>query len=202
MKNIEKMYGEDSIMRLGDPTSLNAEKLLVEDLFRSYTFENKLDIVLSYQMPQGYEDAFGTFDITAKTLFLNLDVLASRPRYEAFFYLLHELRHSMQYLHPEVFDVSIQKSLPYVVLYSGECFKLVDGVWKHCRLEGSEDYFTRAYENLPYEADANRYAYETVKKLLPGDADKLEKLYSAWRPKRGFTEQEYHVLFEKIDESI
>lgn len=32
----------------------------IESAFRSYKEENKLDIALSYSMPSGYEDAFGT----------------------------------------------------------------------------------------------------------------------------------------------
>ena len=40
-----------------------------EKLFYSFVRENHLDIQLSHVMPFGYEYAFGTFDITVKTLF-------------------------------------------------------------------------------------------------------------------------------------
>ena len=36
----------------------------LEKLFSSYIKENQLDLELSYFMPPGYENAFGTFDIT------------------------------------------------------------------------------------------------------------------------------------------
>lgn len=63
--------------------------------------ERGLSVVLSWDMPQGYETANGTFDPVAKTLFLNPAVLQSAPEYEAMFYLVHELRHAEQYQHPE-----------------------------------------------------------------------------------------------------
>lgn len=188
------------VERLAEDASITSEEL--ERLFDTCIRENMLDITLSYGMPCGYEDAYGTFDVTVKTLFLNLDILSQRPRYEALFYLFHELRHAMQYLHPENFDASIRTALPYVVLYNGECFKLVDGTWRHCTLSGDGDYFMRAYENMPYEADANRYAYEAAGALLPDDAEPLKKLYSAWTPESAFADWEYRALFEKIDDRI
>lgn len=78
--------------------------------------------------------------------------------------MYHELRHAMQYLKPERFDETIQESRFYVVLYNGTCFKLVDHDWKECVLDGEEEYFTAAYLSLPYEMDANTFAYERVKR--------------------------------------
>ena len=54
-------------------------------------------------MPKGYETANGTFDPTVNTLFINKEMLQSQPEYEQMFYLFHELRHALQYLHPESF---------------------------------------------------------------------------------------------------
>ena len=67
----------------------------VEKLFYSFVMENHLDIQLSYAMPPGYEDAFGTFDTTVKTLFLNKELLENRPEFEVLFYFYHELRHAV-----------------------------------------------------------------------------------------------------------
>ena len=86
-------------------------------LVESICAERGLSVVLSWDMPQGYETANGTFDPVAKTLFLNPAVLQSAAEYEAMFYLVHELRHAEQYQHPERFDAMIRVSLPYVVLY-------------------------------------------------------------------------------------
>ena len=98
--------------------------------FDQFCGENHIEIGLSYEMPEGYETAFGSFDVVRRTLFLNLPVLQSAPEHEALFYLCHELRHALQYLRPELFDELIQTSRYYVVLYDGVCYKLVGDSWK------------------------------------------------------------------------
>ena len=75
-----------------------------EKHFRMYCEENSLTINLSFDMPEGFETANGTFDPTVNTLFINKEMLQSQPEYEQTFYLFHELRHALQYLHPERFD--------------------------------------------------------------------------------------------------
>lgn len=115
--------------------------------------DHSLDVKLSSEMPAGYETAFGTYDVTVNTLFLNEKLLERAPQWEVLYYLYHELRHAMQYQHPEKFDPKIQESRFYVVLYNGVCFKLTDNCWQECTLEGED--FTQAYLHLPYEMDAN-----------------------------------------------
>ena len=132
-------------------------------LVESICAERGLSVVLSWDMPQGYETANGTFDPVAKTLFLNPAVLQSAPEYEAMFYLVHELRHAEQYQHPERFDAMIRVSLPYVVLYDGTCFRLRGETWQECRLDGGEERFRDAYLGFPYEVDANEFAAQRVK---------------------------------------
>ena len=73
-------------------------------------------------MPKGYETANGTFDPTVNTLFINKEMLQSQPEYEQMFYLFHELRHALQYLHPERFDGLISRSRLYVIQYDGTCY--------------------------------------------------------------------------------
>lgn len=68
-------------------------------------------------MPKGYETANGTFDPTVNTLFINKEMLQSQPEYEQMFYLFHELRHALQYLHPESFDGLIARSRLYAQLH-------------------------------------------------------------------------------------
>lgn len=163
--------------------------------------ENGLSVHLSQEMPEGYEDAFGTYDVTLGTLFLNLPLLQNAPEYEGLFYLCHELRHAMQYLHPEQFDPSIRESLPYVILYNGVCFRLVENEWRECVLEGDEAYFTEAYLSLPYEIDANAFAYQQVKAQC-GDSDGLQKLYASWTPQRRWPYEEHQQLFMRIDRRL
>ena len=162
--------------------------------------EKDLKISLSFQMPPGYETANGTFDPLKKTLFLNEEVLRGVPEYEAAFYLFHELRHVEQYQHPERFDETIRRSLPYVVLYDGTCYRLNRGGWQECCLSGEED-FADIYLGLPYEVDANEYAYARVRSLC-GDSEELGKLRDFWRPKRRRPEEVYQRLFQRIDEAI
>ena len=145
-------------------------------LVGSICAERGLSVVLSWDMPQGYETANGTFDPVAKTLFLNPAVLQSAPEYEAMFYLVHELRHAEQYQHPERFDAMIRVSLPYVVLYDGTCFRLRGETWQECRLDGGEERFRDAYLGFPYEVDANRFARAaTAAGLLAAEKDLVER---------------------------
>ena len=55
-----------------------------------------IDLILSFSMPEGYETAFGTFDVETKTVFINADHLKEAHDYEKAFYLFHELRHGVQ----------------------------------------------------------------------------------------------------------
>lgn len=174
----------------------------VEKLFYSFVGENDLDIQLSYIMPSGYEDAFGTFDITVKTLFLNRDLLESESEFKVLFYFYHELRHAVQYTHPQKFPKPIRESINYVILYNGLSFKLIGGKWKSCHLVGNEEYFTLVYENLPYELDANLYAHDMVKALLPQYKSDIESLYCSWLPQRSISKEEFASIFRQIDNSI
>lgn len=38
--------------------------------FDQFCGENHIEIALSYEMPEGYETAFGSFDVVRRTLFL------------------------------------------------------------------------------------------------------------------------------------
>ena len=173
-----------------------------EKLFYSFIAENHLDIQLSYAMPSGYEDAFGTFDIAYRTLFLNRELLESRPEFEVLFYFYHELRHAMQYICPQEFPEPVRNSIQYVVLYNGSCFKLIDGEWKSCRLVGNEEFFTLVYENMPYELDANQYARDMVSSLLPDHRSDIESLFQSWLPKERLSEDDLVSIFHRIDISI
>ena len=174
----------------------------IEKLFYSFVEENHLDIQLSYAMPLGYEDAFGTFDITVKTLFLNRELLKNRPGFEVLFYFYHELRHAVQYIYPEKFSKPVRDSINYVILFNGQCFKLVEGEWKSCQLVGEEKHFTLVYENLPYELGANLYACDTVKALFPEYKSDVESLCNSWLPQESISEEELASIFHQIDASL
>ncbi len=173
----------------------------IEGFIQAFCLENGMDIQLSYDMPVGYESAYGTYDVTVNTLFLNAALLQGAPGYELLFYLFHELRHAMQYLCPMQFDTQIRESMSYVILYNGTCFKLIGNAWQECVLNGDADYFTRAYMTLPYELDANFFAYERVK-ALRGDSPELRELFEFWIPRVPFDYGEHRKLFRRIDEKL
>ena len=173
----------------------------IESIIAGFCKENSLVVTLSCDMPIGYETAYGTYDVTINTLFLNAQLLQDAPEHEVLFYLFHELRHAMQYLRPESFDPQIQESRFYVVLYNGVCYKLVGNAWQEVVLEGAEDYFTRAYMSLPYELDANSFAYERVKDIC-GNTDELQELYAFWCPKDRMSYGEHLKLFRRIDGEV
>ncbi len=172
-----------------------------ERYFNQYCDDNKLDLMLSFNMPAGYETANGTFDVESKTVFINADYLKEAPDYEKAFYLFHELRHSSQYLCPDLFSSVINRSIQYVVMYDGTCYKIVNGKYYECKLEGGVDFFTNIYLGQPYEVDANKYAYEQVKKIC-GDSDDLRKLYEFWIPSQPVPDDAYDLVYALIDEKI
>ncbi len=173
----------------------------VEVCFERYCKEHDLEIALSWEMQEGYETAFGSFDPTCRTLFLNKSLLQTAPEQEALFYLYHELRHALQYLRPELFDQQVQISRFYVILYNGVCYKLVDNTWKMSVLTGDTEHFKAAYLSLPYELDANTYAYQTVKEII-GNTAALQELASRWIPAKPLPAEELERLFCLIDRSI
>lgn len=164
-----------------------------------YCKEEKIEINISAEMPEGYENAFGTYDVLMNTLFINEKIIAALPEYEQLFYLFHELRHASQYLAPEKFSSEIQKSRFYVILYNGICFRLFENEWKECSIEGTGEYFRNLYMNLPYEKDANVFAYRKTSEIL-GDSAGLRELYSYWVPGCSFGIDEFIEVFGIIDE--
>lgn len=167
----------------------------------NYCKETGLDIRLSFNMPAGYETAFGTFDVVRNTVFLNESMMQDMPEFEALFYLYHELRHALQYLKPELFSKEIQESRFYVVLYNGTSFKLADGGWRECVLNGSEEYFTKVYLSLPYELDANAFAKEKVSSIL-GNSPQLQELASSYFPSEPLPYEELQKIFGRIDKAL
>ena len=172
-----------------------------KDVFRQYAADNGLDISLSFDMPAGYEEAYGTFDQETATVFINARMLENAPDSEKAFYLFHELRHASQYLCPEEFSDAVVRSARYVIMYDGTCYRITDGSYLECRLEGSEELFTDLYLGQPYEADANRYAYEQTEKIFGGSRE-LRELYGSWMPKRTVPDETYRQVYDLIDKEI
>lgn len=169
--------------------------------FDEYCMDENLDLKLSFDMPPGYEEANGTFDPASRTVYIHAERLCEAPDYEKAFFMFHELRHASQYLRPERFSEEIRRSLAYVIMYDGTCYKLVDGEYLECKLDGGEEVFTALYLGQPYEADANQFAYEQVRKAY-GDSEGLRELYRFCRPCHPVTPEQYDSVFSMIDEKI
>ncbi len=171
-----------------------------EKHFSWFLDEHGLDLRLSFGMPEGYGTANGTFDPDSKTVFINAELLKDAPDYEKAFYFFHELRHALQHLRPGLFGEEIRRSLRYVIMYDGTCYKLDGGRTRECRLDGGEEVFTDLYLGQPYEADANAYAYEQAKKLC-GASEGLDRLYAFWMPERPVLPEAYDPVYAAIDEN-
>lgn len=158
-------------------------------------FKNKegIDFSLSFVMPAGFENAFGTFDIEKNTLFINLEKQVDEVR--LVFTTFHELRHALQYLKPQIFSKEVQISKNYVIGYDGHCWKLVDGKWRVCKLEGYD--FLSHYLSLPAERDANDYAFK-MSCLMLGESDQLLRIYAQTQPEKLIVD--FLKIFSEIDE--
>lgn len=162
--------------------------------------QHGLTLSLSTDMPEGYETAFGTYVPDTRTLHINAALLQGAPRPDALFSLYHELRHAEQYQHPERFSAIIQQSLPYVLLYNGQCFKQTSNGWVSCQLEGDTAWFTRAYLSLPYELDANEYGCTLLER--DGLDEAAQSLRRFWIPSHPLSQEDYIALFQQIDQAI
>lgn len=169
--------------------------------FDAFCKENCLKLCLSFDMPTGYKTANGTFDFETKTVYINAECLSRTPDHEQAFFFFHELRHASQYLRPEQFSDAMIHSLAYTIMFDGTCYKLVDGKYLECKLDGGEAFFTNIYLGQPYEVDANKYAYERVMMIF-GDSEGLQKLYESWLPSCPVPNEIYDSVFALIDEKI
>lgn len=170
-------------------------------LFDSLRLEAGLVCRLSFDMPEGYEEANGMYDPETDTVFVNATLLEECPDSEKAFYLFHEFRHAEQFAHPKRFPPVIRKSLDYDIAYDGSCSKRVNGQWASCRLDGGEDRFTRLYLSQPHEIDANQFAYAKAKTLFGGD-EALESLRSFWIPSIIVSAEEYDAIYSEIDKAL
>ena len=167
-------------------------------IFEAFCEKNGLSLRLSFDMPEGFETANGTFIPEVGTVFINAQTLRDRPDCEKAFYLFHELRHAVQHLFPERFSPAVGKGRDYVIQYDGVCYKRAGGAWKACRLEGTQAYFTRLYLGQPHEMDANAFAFAQAKALL-GDSECLRRLYAFWTPEKAPKDAEYERIYALID---
>lgn len=169
----------------------------IEKILDFHIKKYKINIKISYKMPNLLKEGFGSFDVCENTLFLNGELINKKNRVRMLFTMFHELRHAQQYLFPERFSKEIQNSINYVVQYDGNCYKLENKKWKSCKLEDLD--FLNVYLGLPYELDANRYAFEkTLKIISKNEIAKLKEIYSKSKPLKN--DFDYKEIFKTIDD--
>lgn len=149
--------------------------------------------------PSDTKPPTGTLTPRARAVFINAKHLKNESDSTKAFFLFHELRHALQYLCPDQFSSTIQRSIQYIILYDGTCYKLTNERYLKCQLDGGEEYFTDLYLSLPHEVDANTFAYKSVKKLY-GDSEELKKLFNFWMPRHTISDKTYDTIFLSIDE--
>jgi hypothetical protein len=155
---------------------------IVEAMLSIISRERALSCALSFQMPLGYEDAHASYDPDSRTIHLNQTLLAG-SRVTCAYHFLHELRHAWQYQRMADFPAEVVRSLDYVVLYDGLCYKRMGKEWRSCRLEGGEAYFTDIYLSQPHELDAGNWAFRIVKDMVEGhQLAELKDIHRLWCP--------------------
>jgi len=105
----------------------------------------------------------------------------------------------IEYLEPEQFNETIRRSIRYVIMFDGTCYKLAENRYLKCKLDGDEGYFTNLYLGQPHEVDANTFAYEQTRKIC-GDLAELKDLFDFWMPRQVIPDKEYDMIFALIDE--
>ena len=101
---------------------MNDRREIVAKIFEEFNEKHKLTASLSFELPKEFSGAFGMFDVTKNVLYVNINEKINFVR--LIFSFFHELRHALQYNFSERFSGYIQKTLPYVVHFDGNCYVL------------------------------------------------------------------------------
>lgn len=158
-------------------------KDFIEKQFKKFVDCYKLQSTLCFNMPKDFESAFGIFDVVKNILYINISNELSFERIVYTFY--HELRHALQYNYSKKFSKDIQKTLPYVIHYDGNCYMLKNNEWLHCKIDNEELNFVEIYKSFPYEIDANEFAYEQASLCVECNTGKgFERIYNDSKPNK------------------
>jgi hypothetical protein len=86
-------------------------------------------------------------------------------------------------------------------MFDGTCYKVIEGHYHQCNLDGEEDELINLYLGQPYEVDANTFAYEQTKAVY-GELEALRKLYEFWIPRQPVPNEVYDSVFSTIDKKV
>ncbi|MDR3343042.1 MAG: hypothetical protein LBT14_09720, partial [Treponema sp.] len=159
-----------------------------------------LGVKLDFNMPENFEDAFGSYNAPSHTLFFNIKWAVNENIIPPLFTVVHEMRHALHYHIPESFSSMIRRSCNYAIIADiGIAYKLDGNKWLECKLEGTPDYLNDLYLLSPNELDANKYAFDYLQELLKDFSNLIEKLneyYDSWKPKHNL------IPIERVDDEL
>ena len=165
-------------------------------------------VELCFEMPAGFETAFGMYDPIKRISYLNLDLPDVDP-VDQLLIMLHEFRHAMQNCRQELFSPMLVKGLRYVIQYDGTCYRHSGNEFQSTRLEGEQAYYTELYLAQPHERDANEFARDCL--LAARNSERfirqIQDYFSVWSPAFiCFSEESAweHLLrtYEQIDAAL
>jgi hypothetical protein len=192
--SIEKIDNIENWDNLSSPQKLD----IVYAFFMQINKDNELNAKISYNMPEGYGDAFGTYDDPTNTLFFNKSVCISEGLLCCLFTIAHEMRHAQQYKYPAKFSLEIQKSRNYAIIAPIKIgYKLSGDKWLECELPYDTDYLTELYLCNPNEKDANDYAYNYIMQIAKSNQEivsELNEYIKMWQPKYKYIRKEDEML--------
>ncbi len=171
----------------------NQKKGIMEDLFAFARNVFSLKIKLSFTMPEGFEMAYGLSNPSTGDIHINEALWTSCESIEPLFFFLHEVRHSIQSSHPELFPQEYALNSRYIIQFDGTGYKVENGQITTVSLTGTQDYFTELYLASPCERDANAFAYRCLKAADAGE--RIDALYHMWSPEYRYFSEE-HALDE------
>jgi translation initiation factor 2 beta subunit (eIF-2beta)/eIF-5 len=167
---------------------------IVYTFFMQINRDTELSARISYDMPEGFEYAFGTYDDTTNTLFFNESVCISEGLVCCLFTIAHELRHALQNKYSEKFSLEVQKSRLYAINADLKtAYKLSGNKWFECELPYDTDYLIELYLCNPNEKDANDYAYNYIIQIVKSNqkiVSELNEYMAMWQPEYKFIRRE------------
>ena len=86
-------------------------------------------------------------------------------------------------------------------MYDGTCYKLMGENWSKCKLKINDCDFMQVYKSLPYEIDANKFAYKETKKLFK-NKNEIKMMYKKTLPSQKVKYNDLKNIFNLIDDEI
>ena len=159
----------------------NEKKAILVDLFDFTQNYFGLSASLSFSMPVGFEEAYGTTKPASGDIYLNETLWDTCEPIEPLYYFLHELRHSIQYACPTLFPKEYELNSRYVIQFDGIGYKIDNENTIEVKLGENTDYYTELYLATPCERDANLFAFRCLTNA--GATGYIDMLYEMWSPK-------------------